>query len=194
MLPTTTAATKFSDPPRIPVNSLPPSQSHPLGQYLDSGRPCCFRPIKLCLARFTPPGPGGYHHRLECVLNNNPGSTQEVDLFGQGAWPAIEATCGGWDEAAAAAAWGGDDGSGSSSLATSNAQDERSVVYMRPTCVGIVSSGVVKVHTRVWRSHHCCLKHIRHGVQRSRFRAGQHTRATLVFVNTGMALLVCGNG
>eukprot|EP00752_Nemacystus_decipiens_P004480 g4092.t1 len=101
--------------------------------------------FQLCLVRFTPPGPGGCHHRLECVLNNDPGSTQQVDLFGQGALPAIEATCGGWDEAAAAA-WGGDDGSRSSSLATL-AQDERSVVYMRPTCVGIVSSGVIKVRS-----------------------------------------------
>lgn len=102
--------------------------------------------LQLFLLRFTPPGPGGYHHRLECVLNNDPGSTQQVDLFGQGAWPAIEATCDGWEATAT-----GDDRSRSSSLATSSTQadklnkDERSIVYMRPTCVGIVSSGVVKV-------------------------------------------------
>lgn len=135
-----------------------------------------FLPKKLCLVRFTPPGPGGCHHRLECILNNDPGSTQQVDLFGQGAWPAIEATCGGWNEAAAAA-WGGDDGSRSSSSATI-AQDERSVVYMRPTCVGIVSSGVIKVRA-------CCngtgaAIQVRHAVRRDRSREGKHTRTTLV--------------
>lgn len=118
--------------------------------------------------RFTPPGPGGCHHRLECILNNDPISTQKVDLFGQGAWPSIEATCGGWDEAAAA--WAGDDGSRSSSVATSSAQDERCVVYMRPTCVGIISSGVIKVRACGKRTGAAIVNKYPIAARRDRFR------------------------
>ena len=107
---------------------------------------------QLCLVRFTPPGPGGCHHRLECVLNNDPGSTEQTDLFGQGAWPAVEVTsCGGGeagdDEQARSLAAGSVGASSGSSIRVRERldRDEGSVVYMRPTCVGIVSSGMVKV-------------------------------------------------
>ncbi|CAM9235398.1 unnamed protein product, partial [Hapterophycus canaliculatus] len=124
--------------------------------------------FQLCLVRFTPPGPGGHHHLLECVLNNDPGSKQQAHLLGQGAWPAIEATGGedwGGDtaaargaidharylEAPAAAGSGGSVGSISSSGYGSSFREalggDHSVIYMRPTCVGIVSSGVIKVRS-----------------------------------------------
>lgn len=101
--------------------------------------------------RFTPPGPGGCRHRLECVLNNDPGSTEQVDLFGQGAWPTVEVTPGGGgkavdDEQARSLAAGSVGASSGSSIRVRERLDrDESVVYMRPTCVGIVSSGVVKV-------------------------------------------------
>ncbi|CAN0346344.1 unnamed protein product [Ectocarpus sp. 6 AP-2014] len=108
--------------------------------------------FQLCLVRFTPPGPGGCHHRLECVLNNDPGSTEQADLFGQGAWPAVEVTSGGGgepgnDEQARSLAAGSVGASSGSSIRVRERldRDEGSVVYMRPTCVGIVSSGIVKV-------------------------------------------------
>ncbi|CAM9831384.1 unnamed protein product, partial [Ectocarpus sp. 12 AP-2014] len=108
--------------------------------------------FQLCLVRFTPPGPGGCHHRLQCVLNNDPGSTEQADLFGQGAWPAVEVTSGGGgeagdDEQARSLPAGSVGASSDSSIRVRERldKDEGSVVYMRPTCVGIVSSGVVKV-------------------------------------------------
>ncbi|CAB1120455.1 unnamed protein product [Ectocarpus sp. CCAP 1310/34] len=110
--------------------------------------------FQLCLVRFTPPGPGGYHHRLQCVLNNDPGSTEEADLFGQGAWPAVQVTSGGGGEAgdgepARSLAAGSVGASSGSSIRIRERldKDKGSVVYMRPTCVGIVSSGVVKVNS-----------------------------------------------
>lgn len=134
---------------------------------------------QLCLVRYTPPGPGGHHHLLECVLNNDPGSKQQAHLLGQGAWPAIEvAGGGGWGEEPAAAvgdinasrsqeagtaavAMAGGSGRSVGSISSSgrassireaSGRDGHSVIYMRPTCVGIVSSGVVKVSVSV-----CCL-------------------------------------
>ncbi|CAM9105839.1 unnamed protein product, partial [Scytosiphon promiscuus] len=115
--------------------------------------------FQLCLVRFTPPGPGGHHHLLECVLNNDPGSKQQAHLLGQGAWPAIEVTAGGGRSDEMTVAVGGIDrvrsqevagavaadlGS-ADSIREASGGDGRSVIYMRPTCVGIVSSGVVKV-------------------------------------------------
>ena len=158
----------------LPYSPSIPSSRPLAGECRGSLRSFFSPPRKLCLVRFTPPGPGGCHHRLECVLNNDPSSTQQVDLFGQGAWPAIEATCGGWDEAAAAS--GRDDGSSSTSLATLT-QDERSVVYMRPTCVGIVSSGVIKVRACANRTGGA--REVDTSPEETRFGRGQHTR--LVF-------------
>lgn len=98
---------------------------------------------QLCLVRFTPPGFGGRRHRLVCVLNNDPGSTQEAELLGQGAVPGIEATSDGWEgDSDRALSLGGSLGSGSEAEME---RDARRVVYMRPTCVGIVASGTFKV-------------------------------------------------
>ncbi|CAM9110417.1 unnamed protein product [Laminaria digitata] len=94
--------------------------------------------FQLCLVRFTPPGLGERRHRLVCVLNNDPGSSQEADLLGQGAVPAIQVSGGGRE--------GGDDRSLSqvdsfgSSLEGELERGKRAVIFMRPTCVGIVSS------------------------------------------------------
>lgn len=49
--------------------------------------------VQLCLLRFTPPDAGSYLYALECILNNDPGGMQSIELFGQGAVPAVRAIC-----------------------------------------------------------------------------------------------------
>ena len=99
--------------------------------------------VQLCLVRFTPPGFGERRHRLVCVLNNDPGSTQEAELLGQGAVPAIRVSGGGRED--------GDERSLSqvdsfgSSAEGELERGKRATIYMRPTCVGIASSGSVQV-------------------------------------------------
>lgn len=90
--------------------------------------------------RFTPSAPGRCRFLLTCVLNNETGSTLEAELFGQGAVPAIEAVCGEVDER------------GRALLPLSGQASEEELendgvvsVYLRPTCVGIVSSDTVQV-------------------------------------------------
>lgn len=101
--------------------------------------------------RFTPPGFGERRHRLVCVLNNDPGSTQEADLLGQGAVPAIEVSGGGRE--------GGDErslfraDSVGSSAEGELERGKRATIYMRPTCVGIVSSGSFQVSHFVTGAH-----------------------------------------
>lgn len=93
--------------------------------------------------RFTPLGFGERRHRLVCVLNNDPGSTQEADLVGQGAVPTIQVSGGGRE--------GSDEGSLSqadsfgSSAEGELERGKRAMIFMRPTCVGIVSSGTFQV-------------------------------------------------
>ena len=103
--------------------------------------PLFYRPVfsaQLCLVRFTPSGTGAHRHRLKCVLNNDPGSTHEAELIGQGAVPAIQMLC--TDKE-----YRGGCLSTSEASSSSPADMERDVVYLRPTCVGIVYSGTLKV-------------------------------------------------
>lgn len=103
--------------------------------------------FQLCLLRFTPPGPGNYRHTIECALNNDPGGTQTVELFGQGAVPTVRAICVGSEgsdggamiEMGESSNWGSEIGAD---------WDGRPTMYMRPTCVGLVSSGNVKARMR----------------------------------------------
>lgn len=77
------------------------------------------------------------------MLNNDPGSTQEAELFGQGELPAIRVNCEGWDRGDGSSfSVGRSSGLGSEGGLERNG---RAVVYLRPTCVGIVSPGVIKV-------------------------------------------------
>ena len=77
------------------------------------------------------------------MLNNDPGSTQEADLSGQGAVPAIQVLDGGKEGGGGGG--GGDDRALSlDSLGSSSEggleRGKRATIYMRPTCVGIASS------------------------------------------------------
>ncbi|CAN0227399.1 unnamed protein product [Discosporangium mesarthrocarpum] len=97
------------------------------------------------MVAFSPPKAGLYRHRLVCILNNNNHTTQEVDLFGQGAAPSLSAG-----------------GPSFPHQILDGVEDPIKVegeatVYLKPTCVGIVSSGTINVtnSSRIPVVFHC---------------------------------------
>lgn len=103
---------------------------------------------QLCLVRFTPSEVGKHEHSLVCVLNNDPGATQKADLFGQGALPALKAVCGGTSGGHAAFV-----PTERTALTVRNGGTETgATLYLKPTCVGVISAGTVHVR------HLCALK------------------------------------